>query len=370
MVKIMVGYLRILQRVLHEYRLDFAQLGLSTQDAMCFAAYLTDEQHSSCSLEQYLAWLTALQSRLTRPVAIVMAEQMLLQDIGLVGYLLSTSVDLEQIVQLFKQYYPLLYNMTNAASLHIEQSEGVLRVSWQTVDTDWQLFDELNVCLLYRATLLLIQPKHVKPLVVDMGRVASQTAEVFERFFGCRVTPSSHYFGLAFDEQILSTKSIAADAMLHQVLSQQAAQSVQHFRAHHADATSSTSEQEQPYSHSDYQVDIATQLKHKITALLKQQELLLQSSTVSLQQEIATQLHCSVRTLQRQLKRHGLDFQHIIDDFRYQLACELLHQTMPLHQVAAQLGYADQSAFGRAFKRWSGQTPNQYRQQRYAQRQS
>ncbi|WP_288404882.1 AraC family transcriptional regulator, partial [uncultured Acinetobacter sp.] len=39
-----------------------------------------------------------------------------------------------------------------------------------------------------------------------------------------------------------------------------------------------------------------------------------------------------------------------------------LKQSRRLSEIAELLGYADQSAFGRAFKRWTGETPKQFRE--------
>lgn len=343
-VRIMPGYLRILQRVLQQQRLDFAQLNLSAADATNFATYLTDEQQQLCTVHEYVRWLKAMQLHLSRPVAIVLAEHMVLEDIGLVGYLLSTSLDLHHALGLFEQYYPLLHNMTNAVPMYVQHSHGLIRLSWQMYDLSWQLFDELNVCLLYRAALLISQSKKIIPRAVYLGHFDHSSEKQFVQYFHCAIASPGQQFGLSFDEQILTTKSIAADAMLNQVLSQQAAQSVQHFRESHTEAV--------------------FELKHKILALLSKQDLSDPAlERAALQHVIAAQMHCSVRTLQRQLKRHDLDFQSIVDEYRYHVACQLLQQPHPLNQIAAQLGYADQSAFGRAFKRWSGQTPKRYRQQ-------
>jgi AraC-like DNA-binding protein len=68
------------------------------------------------------------------------------------------------------------------------------------------------------------------------------------------------------------------------------------------------------------------------------------------------------RTLNRRLKAAGTGFHVLVDEVRYEMARQLLADTaMPIIQVAAALDYSEPSAFTRAFRRWSGQTPTTWR---------
>jgi AraC-like DNA-binding protein len=77
---------------------------------------------------------------------------------------------------------------------------------------------------------------------------------------------------------------------------------------------------------------------------------------------MAKQLGMSKRTLQRRLSENGTTFQSLVEDTRQELAAGLLRQTsQPLLEIAFLLGFSEQSAFQRAFKRWTGRTPAEYR---------
>ena len=77
---------------------------------------------------------------------------------------------------------------------------------------------------------------------------------------------------------------------------------------------------------------------------------------------VAKQLAASQRTLQRRLKEYGLEFKKLADDTRRRFASNYLKDRKhTLTEVAFLLGYSDVSAFNRAFKRWTGTTPLQYR---------
>jgi AraC-like DNA-binding protein len=77
---------------------------------------------------------------------------------------------------------------------------------------------------------------------------------------------------------------------------------------------------------------------------------------------IASELAMSGRTLQRRLSEDGHSFQSVVDMARKELAQRLLSETdYSLAEVAFLTGFAEQSGFTRAFKRWAGQTPRSYR---------
>lgn len=78
--------------------------------------------------------------------------------------------------------------------------------------------------------------------------------------------------------------------------------------------------------------------------------------------DVASRLGLSGRTLQRRLAERGHAFQDLVDEARKDLAGRLLRRTdYALAEVAFLTGFAEQSTFTRAFKRWSGRTPATFR---------
>ncbi len=71
----------------------------------------------------------------------------------------------------------------------------------------------------------------------------------------------------------------------------------------------------------------------------------------------AKALALSSRTLQRELQRRHLTWHTMLDEVRKVRAQELLAQGDSIAEVSAQLGFADASAFFRAFRRWTGTSP-------------
>ena len=78
--------------------------------------------------------------------------------------------------------------------------------------------------------------------------------------------------------------------------------------------------------------------------------------------EVAARIGMSSRTLQRRLSADGLAYQDLVLDARKTLSERLLRRTdYALAEIAFLTGFSDQSTFTRAFKRWNGQTPADYR---------
>lgn len=81
-------------------------------------------------------------------------------------------------------------------------------------------------------------------------------------------------------------------------------------------------------------------------------------------QDMARALNMSVRSLYRQLKEEGTSLQALKDDVRKEQALQLLHRSaMPLKKIAVTLGFSNDKSFARAFRRWFGVMPSQYRRE-------
>ncbi|WP_437777274.1 AraC family transcriptional regulator [Sorangium sp. So ce1097] len=76
---------------------------------------------------------------------------------------------------------------------------------------------------------------------------------------------------------------------------------------------------------------------------------------------LAARLRMSPRTLQRRLGDEGTSLQALLDEVRRGRAAALLEAGMAIGEVAYLLGYSEPSAFHRAFRRWTGETPEAFR---------
>jgi AraC-like DNA-binding protein len=78
--------------------------------------------------------------------------------------------------------------------------------------------------------------------------------------------------------------------------------------------------------------------------------------------EVARRFHMSPRTLERRLEREGTTFSALLDELRKRLALRYVgSQDLELAEIAFLLGFSQTTGFHRAFKRWTGTTPLEYR---------
>jgi AraC-like DNA-binding protein len=78
-------------------------------------------------------------------------------------------------------------------------------------------------------------------------------------------------------------------------------------------------------------------------------------------EQIAGLFSMNRRTLNRRLHGEGTAFIIVVNEIRFEIARQLLANTnMTFSQIAATLSFSEPSAFTRAFRRWSGQSPTEW----------
>ena len=169
------------------------------------------------------------------------------------------------------------------------------------------------------------------PSAVLLSRRAPQDLAPYRRFFRAPLHFNAERSALAFPKRGLDQSVARADPVHHRRLEQEA----------HA-------------LHANQQ----THLVGEVRKLLRK-SLAIRNGGVTV---IAKQLGMHERTLNRRLRAEGTTFRRELEDTRYEVARQLLAETkVPLSKVAAALDYADSTALIRAFKRWSGIPPAEWR---------
>ena len=169
------------------------------------------------------------------------------------------------------------------------------------------------------------------PDQVLVAHSAPRSVGAFRKFFKVPVRFDAEQTALVFPARCLAQKIEGADAALLRILTDQ------------VDALEASIDHELP-----------DRIRRALRALV--------TAGRGSRDEVARLVSMHRRTLNRRLEAHGTTFQALADEVRFHVACQLLRDTrMPLAQIAATFDYADASAFTRAFRRWSGVTPSDWR---------
>ena len=78
--------------------------------------------------------------------------------------------------------------------------------------------------------------------------------------------------------------------------------------------------------------------------------------------KVAKEMSVSVRTLQNRMEKEGTVFSELLREIRETLAKKRLRENFSVEDIAYMLGFAEPSSFRKAFKRWTGLTPREFRE--------
>jgi AraC-like DNA-binding protein len=257
-----------------------------------------------------------------------------LASYGIFGFTLLSSCDLRSALSLLFEY-PLPLGTGFQLALKEEQGVATLTIS-DTFDVEDELRGlAIEFCLTALQSLMADLLYQTLPMLnVNIGFPELADAQTYKRYFECPVSfDSSRPHSLSFDARWLDQPLPCAHSVSH-------AQMKQHCS--------------QLKSHLESPRDFLANVKSAICTQF--------DSAPSLN-NIALSMACSSKTLQRHLRAAGTSFHELLGEVRYQRAQELLLQQVPIARIAEHLGFSEAAAFRRAFQRWSGCTPSQYRSQ-------
>jgi AraC-like DNA-binding protein len=257
--------------------------------------------------------------------------------VGVLGYLGAACDTVGEAFSRFDHYHRLAYDGND---MQISMEYGQIEISWGTaLGKPGQLVDETAIGLFVHLVRQLISPSATPLSRIRFVNPKPKNTMIYQQFFGCPVEFNAERTAVVFPLELLHIRLHDADFMLKRLLQSQADSLLNHLP-------------------SPNQFSLNLQ-QHIVNAV--------QSGNASIE-NIAEKMGMSVRGLQRELKTQGDSFQQKLADVREQLAKEYLQdQTLSLTDIALLLGYSEQSAFQRAFKQWTQQTPLQWRQFRLEQ---
>ncbi len=157
--------------------------------------------------------------------------------------------------------------------------------------------------------------------------------ERYQAVFQCPVRLAAGWCGVAFDAQLLELPLSHSDPGLKSLMDARAEELLQDF---------------------EHKANLVNEVRAVVADLLPAGEPALET--------VAGRLGLTPRALQNRLRQSEMSFKDIVDRVRRALVLGYLRdRQLSLLDLAFLLGFAEQSSFSRAFKRWFGESPQQYR---------
>ena len=174
------------------------------------------------------------------------------------------------------------------------------------------------------------------PIEIGLPFQHGAEAEEYFKIWGCSVHLGQQYGYIHFDSKLLDLPSAAHEPELLKI------------HEHHAES----------------QLELLN--KHQLIEAIEKilASGLLESREFD-QEVVAGYLNCSSRSLRADLQLLNTTYEKVIAHYRERLARRLLSHTQEsIDQIVYLTGFSEPSAFSRAFKRWTGETPTAYRQRK------
>lgn len=265
-----------------------------------------------------------------RLLALRVGQAVTARHLGVLGAVLSAGGDLAEALQRLDRYLRLVFDVV---AMVIRPAGDRIDLAWEDEEFDaGSLVTETGFTVIVQFCRSLVRGT-VDPVLVAFKHAGPEETAPFEAFFECPVRFCESEAFVRFSKKVLALSLKSPDPGLATLLEQ------------HADRL--------------------------LAQLLQQEEIVEQARTAIARAisdgepdvaRISAQLGCSTQTLQRRLREAGTGFSSEVNLVRYELAKSYLHDPrLRLVDVAMLLGYSEHSAFTRAFKEWSGMTPQETR---------
>jgi len=250
----------------------------------------------------------------------------------LVGYSALNSPTLGAAFARVARYHSI---WTDGALFKLESANDTSAVVYSYVDTAMQEHRQDSEMTLATVTALCrnVTTSDFTPAAVEFQHEAPEDLSEHLRLFRCPLQFGAQSNKLSFPSSFLSLPIAKADASLCVLLDRHAEELLEKFPPR------------------DSLIDhvrsiIATEFRGGDPSL----------------EHVAGQLGFTPRTLQRKLQELNTSHNELVDQMRSQLAMRYLRErNMAICEVAYLLGFSESSSFHRAFKRWTGVTPKEFR---------
>ena len=293
---------------------------------------IADEDARISAAQFCVAWAEGLRLTGDRQLALRIAAAIPPGAFGIVEYVCRSAPTLGEALRQWVRYLNLLDDAV-AVALVVEGDRAFLRVERES-EAPAPASHELCWALVARyARELSTVPFRL--LSVELAHPAPGDVAPYRKWFEAPVVFGAETTQLVMPAAALDASLVSSDPALLAILSRAVAELAK-----------------QPSS----DPLMTAQVKRVLHEVLRTDD-----AQVDL---VAKRLGLTGRSLQRRLKDEGTSFQTVREEVRRELARRYLDDGLAIAEISFLLGFSEPSAFFRAFKRWTGETPVAHRQRR------
>jgi AraC-like DNA-binding protein len=255
---------------------------------------------------------------------------------GLAAHVAVNSGDFRQVLVRFAKFAALINGMIKCSLEETpEAARFTMKFYWDVLDLERHAVDISFVAVVIWARDHLGEAFKLREVRLKHALASAQRR--YEEIFGVPIVFGASLNELVFDRAALEEVIREGNVQLGQILDRY--------------ATTELSK-----------IPILTSLPSRVSQILNRE--LLQGEKPDLA-SVSRELKMAERHVQRKLSESSTSFSALLDEARKALAPALLVEpSANVEQVGFRLGYGDPTAFIRAFKKWYGMTPGQYRRER------
>lgn len=259
-------------------------------------------------------------------------QEMKMDDYGVLGLSWKTCSRAGEIFERCERYFKLL---SNTYVFKIESEEEVSKIYLHR--ENYRRGVELSNEATFSATVVVLKAMtetDISPVAVSFKHDAPRDLKDYEAAFQCPILFNQSHYYIAYKTRDLEIRTAKADQSINQYLLERIEEEAKG-------------------------IEIGThKITHDIQNLIKDA---LPSGIPSINQ-LGEHMGMSSRTLNRRLSENGLTFRDLIKKTQHEISTELLKNTSrSIGEIAFLTGFSEQSAFNRAFKRWTGYSPLEFR---------
>ncbi len=327
--KIAIPMIRIIVGLLQKQGVDteafFSELGLSAE--------MVDETRHRIPLPVYDKVQEAAVQRLNDPaLGLHMGQATTLSTFGVLGHLLMSAATIRESIELFFKYHRLI---SDSEPSSLSEAGGIATLTYRYPKST-------ALCNRIRAEFGLVQVcklghyllgQSIDPQEIHFEHDEPEYSAEYHAIFNAPVLYNQPHTRIRFNAQVLEEPLLHGNTGLTDLLEEEA--------------------QRQLYQIGSSQ-SVADEVERHVYQLIRQER-----PTIA---KVAQLMNMNERTLRRKLEQYQTSFSEILSHAQLKLAKKMLQDIrIQIDDIACYLQFSEPSAFYRAFKRWTGETPAEYR---------